>query len=158
MDIIVNVADMKISNDPKATLVTHSLGSCIGLVLYDPIVKVGGMLHYMLPDSTDPDKEKSKPLKFAKTGIPILFRSCYKLGALKGRMFVKAAGGAQVMAAAEQFMIGKRNFAALRKILFKNNVLITAHDTGGSVGRTMRLSIATGEVSIKVSGQNSKIL
>ena len=155
MDIVVGVADMKISDDPNATIVTHSLGSCIGLVIYDPTVKVGGMLHYMLPEPTSPDKAKSKPLMFANTGIPILFN---KLGASKGSMGVKIAGGAQVLAASEHFMIGKRNDAAVRKILYKNNVLIRAGDIGGSMSRTMRLSIATGEVSVKAPGQGIKII
>ena len=158
MDIFVGVADMKISDDPEAILVTHSLGSCIGLTVYDPQAGVGGMLHYMLPESTTPERAKSKPFMFADTGIPLLFKSCYKLGAAKGQMVVKAAGGSQVLDASEQFMIGKRNYAALRKILFRNNVLINAEHIGGSVSRTMRLSIATGEVSVKVSGQKYEIL
>ena len=158
MDIFVGVADMKISDDPEAILVTHSLGSCIGLTVYDPQAGVGGMLHYMLPESTTPERAKSKPFMFADTGIPLLFKSCYKSGAAKGQMVVKAAGGSQVLDASEQFMIGKRNYAALRKILFRNNVLINAEHIGGSVSRTMRLSIATGEVSVKVSGQKYEIL
>lgn len=149
---------MKISDDPEAILVTHSLGSCIGLTVYDPQAGVGGMLHYMLPESTTLDKAKSKPFMFANTGIPLLFKSCYKLGAAKGQMVVKVAGGSQVLGASEQFMIGKRNHTALRKILFRNNVLINAEHIGGSVSRTMRLSIATGEVSVKVSGQKYEIL
>lgn len=158
MDIVVGVADMKASDDPAATLVTHSLGSCIALAVYDPLARVGGMLHYMAPESTNTTKAKSRPLMFADTGIPVLFKSCYKLGAAKGRMIVKVAGGAQILDASEYFMIGKRNHAALRKILFRNNVLIKAEDIGGSVSRTMRLSIATGEVSVKVSGQEHKVL
>jgi len=149
---------MKISDDPEAILVTHSLGSCIGLTVYDPQAGVGGMLHYMLPESTTPDRAKSKPFMFANTGIPLLFKSCYKLGAAKGQMVVKVAGGSQVLDASEQFMIGKRNYAALRKILFRNNVLINAEHIGGSVSRTMRLSIATGEVFVKVSGQKYETL
>lgn len=158
MDIFVGVADMKISDDPEAILVAHSLGSCIGLTVYDPQAGVGGMLHYMLPESTTPDRAKSKPFMFANTGIPLLFESCYKLGAAKGQMVVKAAGGSQVLGASEQFMIGKHNYAALRKILFRNNVLINAEHIGGSVSRTMRLSIATGEVFVKVSGQKYETL
>jgi len=149
---------MKISDDPEAILVTHSLGSCIGLTVYDPQAGVGGMLHYMLPESTTPDRAKSKPFMFANTGIPLLFKSCYKLGAAKGQMVVKAAGGSQVLGASELFMIGKRNYTALRKILFRNNVLINAEHIGGSVSRTMRLSIATGEVFVKVSGQKYETL
>lgn len=150
---------MKVSDDPEVTLVTHSLGSCIGLAVYDPVAKIGGMLHYMLPDSElDTRKAKKSPLMFADTGIPILFKSCYKLGAVKSRMIIKVAGGSQVMDASGVFNIGKRNYAALRKIFWRNNVLIDAEDIGGTVNRTMRLSVATGELSLKVSGQGHKIL
>jgi len=158
VDIVVGIADMKISDDPRVALVTHSLGSCIGLTVYDPQARVGGILHYMLPESTNSERAESKPLMFADTAIPLLFKSCYKKGAVKGRMVVKVAGGAQVLDASEQFMIGKRNYAALRKILFRNNVFIDAEDIGGSVSRTVRLSIATGEVSVKVFGQKYKVL
>jgi len=150
---------MKVSDDPGVTLVTHSLGSCIGLAVYDPVAKVGGMLHYMLPESElDTKKAKTRPLMFADTGIPSLFKACYKLGAAKGRMIVKVAGGAQVMDASGIFNIGKRNYAALRKIFWRNKVIIDGEDIGGMVNRTMRLSIATGELSLKVSGQGNRIL
>lgn len=158
MDMKVGVGDMKVSNDLTVTLVTHSLGSCIGLAVYDPVEKVGGLLHYMLPDSTKSTKGKDKPYMFADTGIPLLYKSCYQLGAKKGSMVVKAVGGAQMMAASERFEIGKRNHAAFRKILFRNNVLIKAEDVGGNVGRTVRMNIATGEVVVKVAGKDYKVL
>ncbi len=159
MNITVGIADMKVSDDPGVTLVTHSLGSCIGLAVYDPVAKVGGMLHYMLPESElDTKKAKTRPLMFADTGIPVLFKACYNLGAAKGRMIVKVAGGAQVMDASGIFNIGKRNYAALRKIFWRNKVIIDGEDIGGMVNRTMRLSIATGELSLKVSGQGNRIL
>ena len=150
---------MKVSNDRRATLVTHSLGSCIGLAVYDPVAKVGGILHYMLPESQlNPEKAKTAPFMFADTGIPILFKSCYKLGAVKGRMTVKVAGGSQAVDESGVFNIGKRNYAALRKIFWLNKVIIDGEDVGGAVNRTMRLSIATGQLSLKVSGQGDKTL
>ena len=153
------MADMKISDDPKVTLVTYSLGSCIGLAVYEPVAYVGGMLHYMLPESEmDLKKAKEVPLMFADTGIPLLFKACYKLGAEKRRMTVKVAGGSQIMDSSEVFNIGKRNYAALRKIFWRNNVLVDAEDIGGTCNRTMWLSIATGEVKLKVSGQGHKVL
>jgi chemotaxis protein CheD len=148
-----------VSNDPAVTLITHSLGSCIGLAVYDPLVKVGGMLHYMLPESDlDLQKAKDKPLMFADTGIPLLFKACYKLGAEKKRMVAKVAGGSQIMDPSGTFNIGKRNYAALRKIFWRNSVMIDAEDIGGTSNRTMRLNIATGELSLKVSGSGEKIL
>jgi len=154
LNITVGVSDMKVSDNPYVTLVTHALGSCIGLTVYDPVARVGGLLHYQLPESRlDTNKAKKTPLKFADTGIPMLFKACFKLGAKKGRMIVKVAGGAQLKDGSGFFNIGKRNYAALRKILWRNNVLIDAEDVGGTVNRTMRLSIATGELSLKVSDQ-----
>lgn len=93
-DIVVGISDLKISKNPGDVLVTYALGSCIGVAVYDPLVKVGGLLHYMLPDSTlDANKARENPGMFADTGIPLLFKSCYALGAEKRRMIVKVAGG-----------------------------------------------------------------
>ncbi len=149
---------MKVSDDPGAIIITHSLGSCIGLTIYDPHVKAGGLLHYMLPTPTDAKKKKTRPFMFAETGIPLLFKACYELGAKKGRMVIKIAGAAQVMDASDVFSIGQRNHGALKQIFFRNNVLIDAEDIGGNRPRTMRLNIATGEVTIKIPGQDYKIL
>jgi len=157
--MVVGIADMKVSNDPDVILVTHALGSCIGLAVYDPVVKVGGLLHYMLPESRiNPKKAKENPFMFADTGIPLLFKTCYRYGAIKQRMIVKVAGGAQVMDEKGQFNIGQRNYVALRKIFWKNGVLIQAEDVGGFVNRTMELDIETGEVRLKLPGQNIKKL
>ena len=159
LNCIVGIADMKVSDDPNVILVTHALGSCIGLAVYDPVVKAGGMLHYMLPESKmDYKKAKEIPLMFADTGIPLLFKACYKLGAEKKRMIVKIAGGAQIMDSSGVFNIGKRNYAALRKIFWRNNVLVDAEEIGGTCNRTMSLSIATGKVWLKVHGQEFKVL
>ncbi len=150
---------MKVSNDPDEVLITYSLGSCIALAVYDPVVKVGGMLHYMLPDSNlDKQKAKEKPFMFANTGIPVLFKSCFKLGAKKNRMIVKVAGGSQLMDRSEFFNIGKRNYAALRKLFWRNNVIIEGEDIGGNVNRTMSLNIETGTVTLKISGRGEVVL
>ncbi len=142
MKIIVGMADMKVSSEPEATLITYALGSCIGVTLYDPVVKVGGMLHFMLPDSQiDPEKGKKNPWMFANTGIPQLFQEAYKLGADKRRLSVKVIGGAQVMDDSGFFNIGKRNYMTLRKMFWTNNVLIHAEDIGGSVNRTIGNSL-----------------
>ena len=159
LNCIVGIADMKVSDDPKVTLVTHALGSCIGVAVYDPVARVGGILHYMLPESKmDHKKAKETPLMFADTGIPLLFKACYKIGADKKRMIVKVAGGARIMDPSEVFNIGKRNYAALRKIFWRNNVLVDAEDIGGTSNRTMWLSVATGEVWLRVHGREHKVL
>ena len=92
--VTIGIADLKVSNNPEDTLVTYSLGSCIGLAVYDPMAKVGGILHYMLPDSSiNQERAEKNPAMFANKGIPLLFKQCYSLGADKKRMIIKVAGG-----------------------------------------------------------------
>ncbi len=153
MKQIVGVADMKVSNNPGESIITYSLGSCIGLVIYDPAVKVGGILHYMLPDSSiDRQKAVARPYMFADSGIPRLFKTAYQLGAAKQRMRVYVAGGAEILDQQGFFNIGKRNYMALKKMFFKNKVMITRQDVGGNVNRTVRIEIATGDIYVKTSG------
>ena len=154
MKHIVGVADMKISNDPNDSIITYSLGSCIGVVIYDPVAKAGGILHYMLPDSTiDRQKAQAKPFMFADTGIPMLFRQTYTYGGKKQRMKIVIAGGAEILDQKGFFNIGKRNYTALKKMFFRNNVIINHQDVGGNVNRTVRLEINSGDVYMKTSGQ-----
>ena len=158
MKLIVGVSDMKVSNDPNATLITYSLGSCIGVVIFDPVAKAGGLLHYMLPESSlDENKAKNNPYMFADTGIPSLFKATYALGAKKQRMKIAVMGGSQVLDQKGFFNIGKRNHTALRKMFFKNNVIISYEDVGGNVNRTIRLEMSTGDIYNKVSGGNGEI-
>jgi len=153
MDIVVGVGDMKISNDPEDVLVTYSLSSCIGLAIYDPVAKVGGLLHYMLPESSlDGNKARKNPYMFGDTGIPLLFKEAYKLGAKKNRLKVIVVGGAQILDQKGFFNIGKRNHTLLRKMFWKNNVMIDYEEVGGTVNRTIRLEIESGQAWLKVSG------
>ncbi|WP_022666473.1 chemotaxis protein CheD [Desulfospira joergensenii] len=150
---IVGVADMKVSNNTAESVITYSLGSCIGLVIYDPAVRVGGILHYMLPESSiDREKAARKPYMFADTGIPRLFKTAYALGAKKPRMKIYVAGGAEILDQKGFFNIGKRNYMALKKIFFKNKVMISQQNVGGNVNRTVRIEIATGDIFVKTSG------
>ena len=150
---------MKVSRQAEADLITYSLGSCIGVVVFDPVARVGGLLHFMLPESQiDPEKAKRNPWMFADTGIPVLFKEAYKYGAEKSRLIVKVAGGSQIMDDKGFFNIGKRNYAAMRKIFWRNNVLIKAEDVGGMVNRTVRLEMSTGRVWMKTSGEGEREL
>jgi chemotaxis protein CheD len=153
MDIVVGVGDMKVSNEPGVVLVTYSLSSCIGLAIHDPVAQVGGMLHYMLPESSlDGRKAKKNPYMFGDTGIPFLFRESYKLGAKKNRLRVIVVGGAQILDQKGLFNIGKRNYIILRKLFWKNNVMTDFEDVGGNVNRTLKLEIKTGQTWLKISG------
>jgi len=154
MKVIIGISDMKIGTKPDEELVTYSLGSCIGVALWDPVAKVGALLHYMLPDSSiDKEKAEQKPYMFADTGVPRMFKEIYKHGAVKERMKVYIVGGAQVMDDSGMFNIGKRNQMIIRKMFWKNNVTVTKEDVGGSVNRTITLNIGTGNVKLKISGQ-----
>jgi chemotaxis protein CheD len=153
MKQIIGVADMKVSDNVQDTIVTYSLGSCIGLVIYDPAARVGGLLHFMLPESKiDREKAARKPYMFADTGIPRLFRAAYELGAKKQRIKIFVAGGAEILDQKGFFNIGKRNYMALKKIFMKNRVLIDKEQVGGNVNRTVRMDIQTGDIFVKTSG------
>jgi chemotaxis protein CheD len=152
--VVVDIADLTASRDPGAAIITYSLGSCIGVVVWDPVVRAGGMLHYMLPDSQlSAEKARSNPAMFCDTGVPRLFRAVYELGAVKARLVVKVAGGSQLLDDNGTFNIGKRNYLALRKLFWKNGVMISAESVGGSVSRTLKLDVGTGQVTIKTRNQ-----
>ena len=158
-DLIVGISDIKITNNVEDVIITYALGSCIGITVYDPGAKVGGLLHYMLPDSMlDEQKAKQKPAMFADTGIPLLFKSCYAMGAEKKRMIVNAIGGASILDDANFFRIGQKNITAMRKIFWKNNVMIKAEDIGLNYNRTVRLEMRTGKVFVRSSGGEMKEL
>lgn len=160
-DRVVGVADMKVSASADERLLTYALGSCLGIAVYDPVMHVGGLLHVMLPSaSLDPEKMVQNPAMFVDSGVPHLFRECYKLGARKERMIVKVAGGSHSGDTGEddRYQIGKRNLVTLRKLLWKNGVMLHAQETGGvQVSRTMWLDVATGELTLKVDGAECKL-
>ena len=159
MKVIVGISDMKISSKPDDELITYSLGSCIGLVLWDPQVKVGALLHFMLPDSSiDKNKAIQKPYMFADKAVPMMFKELYKFGAQKNRLKVYVIGGANVLDDSGMFNIGKRNQMIVRKMFWKNKVMVTKEDVGGSVNRTVYLQVGTGKVLLKTSGKGESIL
>ena len=142
---------MAVSDSPDELLITYSLGSCIAVIIFDPLAGVGGMLHYMLPDSSlDPEKAKKNPSMFADTGITLLFKNSYLMGARKEYIVVKTVGGAQMLDPNGIFNIGKKNYVAMRKIFWKNNVAIAAEHVGGEIDRTVRLEMDSGRVIVKV--------
>lgn len=152
--ITVDIADLKVSDDPDAVLVTWALGSCIAVIVHDPIRKVGGMIHYMLPvSSASPEKAKEKPGMFADTGIPLLFETMYRAGCQKRDLVVKVAGGGKLYDDQGTFEIGRRNYTMLRKMFWKAGVVIAAEDVGGAKSRTARLAIGTGLTTIRSGGE-----
>lgn len=154
----VSVSEMQISNMPTDVLVTYSLGSCAGLSLYDPVAGVGGLIHCMLPLSKiDREKAKANPQMFVDTGVPDLLQNMFNLGAQRKRIIAKVAGCAQLLDEKKLFRIGERNYTVLRKVLWKNDILIAAEDIGGSIPRTMFLYMETGVTILKVRGQEVEL-
>ena len=151
--LTVGVGDCKLSNAAESVLATYALGSCIAVAIHDPVAGVGGLLHFMLPESSlNLEKAGQNPFMFADTGIPLLFRTAYGLGAEKRRLVVWVAGGAQVMDEQGVFNIGKRNHVALRKILWKAGVMVHGEEVGGNTSRTVRLEVSTGRFWIRGPG------
>lgn len=154
----VGIGDMKTSRDPQTVLETIGLGSCVGIAAWCPKTGLGGMLHYMLPlSSLNPKRAKESPATFADTGVPLLFRELYALGAKKEDLIIKIAGGASLNGAMEMFAVGKRNLSTLKKMFDQNGFRVAAHDVGGNRSRTMRLWLGDGRVHISSPGHEGEL-
>ena len=152
----VGIADLKATTSPHR-IITLGLGSCVGIILYDNLTKIGGMVHIMLPESTK-FKQADNPAKFADTGITLLLQEILKLGANKKRLFAKIAGGAQMFKsnASNLLNIGERNTEKTREILADLKIPLVAEHTGGSIGRTLILDNYSGKVFVRVIGNKPK--
>ena len=141
---------MAVSNNPQVVLSTYALGSCVGIVAYDPLTRIGGILHLMLPDSTiSPEKAARQPAMFADTGLPHFFHSLAGLKGDRGRMRLFVAGGASVIAGSDPFRIGERNAKTTMDYLQKQGYRVTQTDLGGAINRTLHLELSTGKVTLK---------
>jgi len=155
--IRVGMADYKVGSAPS-TIISYGLGSCIGISLYDPQTKVGGLLHIMLPDSTQA-RPTDNPAKFADTGLPLMLKHVLALGAVKTRLVAKIAGGAQMFAfqnATDIMRVGSRNAEAAKKILKAQGIKIIGEDTGGTYGRTVSIDLNTGVYKVKTIDKGEK--
>jgi chemotaxis protein CheD len=160
MKHVVGVADMRIAGNEGDVIITHALGSCLGITIHDPVSHVGGMLHVMLPTgSIDPARAAANPFMFVDSGVPQFFREAYAAGAVKDRLIVKVAGGASVGIAGteDRFAIGRRNYITLKKLFWQNGVLIRAEAVGGHIPRTMSLELGEGRVWISTAGQDTEL-
>ncbi|MDE5781605.1 MAG: chemotaxis protein CheD [Lachnospiraceae bacterium] len=158
--IKVGMADMKLCNAPDG-LTTLGLGSCVGVTMYDPITKVSGMLHLMLPDSTH-IRNNQNIAKFADTGIKELYNCMLKKGACAGRIVAKIAGGAQMFSYgggnSEIMSVGQKNVEATKRILSELKIKIVAEDTGLNYGRTIIFDSQTGNLKIRAVGKQETII
>ena len=147
---MVGISDLQVSNDPKATLVTYALGSCIAVTLYDPVKQVGGLLHFLLPSAQeDSPKQTESPLKYCDTGLEILLKKVCARGGVKRRLIVKVVGGAQLTESSGPMDIGRCNYEAVSVQLTKHGLSIRAEDVGGRGSRTAMLELDTGKVTIR---------
>ncbi len=158
--VVVGIGDCRVSAKSSDDLVTYALGSCIGVVIHDATAGVGGLLHLLLPHSSlNPSKAKANPFVFADSGIPILFRQAYALGARKERLVTQIIGGAQMHAGGDMWNIGKQNIAVALQILVRAGVHAGSDFVGGRKARTVRLDVMTGTVSVsEVRGNCMKAL
>lgn len=156
----VGMADLRVCREPDS-LTTLGLGSCVGICLYDPVTKISGMAHIMLPDSTQISRDKN-PAKYADTGIVLLIREMVALGANKNRLWAKIAGGAQMFAfnaAADSLgRVGDRNVESVKANLAALRIPIIASDTGLNYGRTIEFFSADGSLLIKSVGKALKTI
>ena len=157
-EVRVKVADYAVAADGLIT--TVGLGSCVAIALYDPVVRVGGLAHVLLPSETM-SRDRSNPAKFPGTVVPLVLAEMQKLGALPGRIRAKIAGGASMFAnfsSSNGINIGERNVAAVRDVLAKRRIQIVAEDTGSDHGRSVYFHLADGRVEVRSVRKGSRVL
>jgi len=156
----IGIAEQKIARAPDK-LVTLGLGSCVGVILFDPVLKLGGMVHIMLPSSPQGGATFNRS-KFADTGIPELLRQMMQNGARPSRLIAKLAGGAHMfntMYSNDALNVGERNAQACNKILRAHAITIAAEDTGGTSGRSIEFCCETSVLQVRtVSPRNIRLL
>lgn len=150
------MAEARASALADATLITCSLGSCIGISVYDPVAGAGGLLHFQLPESgIDPSRAVYAPATFADTGIALLLSEVESLGGVRERLTVKAAGAARIVGYGGACGIALRNQAALRRVLRRHALVLDASDLGGYGPRTLLLRLADGATLLKSGGRTT---
>lgn len=159
--IKVGMADLKICKAPDA-VTTLGLGSCVGIAIRDPMTKIGGLAHIMLPDSTQITSQTVNIPKFADTGAKELVNQIVKAGGNRSRLVAKIAGGAQMFAfqnsGNEMMAVGERNAKSVRKVLAEMKIPILAEDCGLNYGRTVEFFPETGDYVIKAVGKPVKTI
>jgi chemotaxis protein CheD len=150
--IKVAMADLNVARQ-GCSLQTAGLGSCVGVTLYDPVAKVAGLAHVMLPSSEIAREEKLNVAKYADTAIPEMIRLLQSIGAVISRLEAKLAGGAQMFSfgsfGGDMMRIGPRNVESCKLSLKKFNIPVKAEDTGGNYGRTIEMQCDTGKLIVR---------
>lgn len=157
--IVVGLGELAVSKDPSSVLTCLGLGSCIALCAYDPVSRVGGMVHIVLPQNNG--TSDNSPAKYADTAVPLLIQEMSKINGLKSRLIIKIVGGAQMSLAPGLkgiFNTGERNVEMVISALNREHIAISASDIGGNKGRTVHLFPATGKVTVRSAGDEMRDL
>lgn len=151
---VVGIGEFAVSDAPADTILTHALGSCVAVCIWDRVAGIGGLLHFLLPDAAiNPARAKAQPATFANTGLPLMFHAAYSLGLVKERCQVRLVGGADVTSPRTGAgHIGKKNLLAARSILWHNGLLIEAEETGGTIPRNVALRLSDGAIAVTSGG------
>ena len=158
--VVVNLGEVRISRQPQEILVAYGLGSCVGVGMYDPVARVGGLLHAVLAEC--PGDGEAPATQFVDSGLAWLLAELRKEGACPERLVVSLVGGANMLASApclaQQLNIGQRNVETARTYLAKLNLKICGQAVGGTDGRTMRLYLADGRTTVRVAGGAERVI
>jgi chemotaxis protein CheD len=147
--VVIGIGEFAVTTALDVEIVTHALGSCVAVCLWDPVTHVAGMLHFLLPESRlNAERAARQPGTFADTGIPLLFQAAYKAGAVKSRLRVQLLGGAAITGGPNGLDVGRRNSLIAKKILWQNGVLVKGEALGGTDTRTVSLSASNGRVLV----------
>lgn len=153
VEVVVGISEYAVSTDPEDTLVTYALGSCVGLAMHDREAGVAGMLHSMMPVSrSNAEKAVEVPGMYVDTGAVALLKAMFERGATRANLVAKVAGAASTVDEDRLFRIGDRNYLVLRKVLWKNGILIASEDVGGRESRTVYLAVGTGQTLVRSNG------
>lgn len=147
--VTVGIGEWSVSRNPEETLKTFALGSCVAVLIYDTKLRVAGMIHVALPESSiNPDLARQSPGRFADSGLPLMIEGMKAMGASRAHVWVKLVGGSSIMDPVGHFDIGRRNVLAVKRHLWKSSLGPVAEDVGGDISRTVSLSVADGSVAV----------
>lgn len=154
--LVIGIGELAVAPAPSE-IVTHALGSCIAVCLWDGTRRIGAMLHFLLPDSKiNAARAQQQPEAFADTGIPLLVKRFTEAGGNARQAVVKIVGGAEV-GGAGSLNIGRRNILAAKTLLWKHGLMLKGDQVGGTVPRTVYLDAATGQLTIATGGQSTQL-
>lgn len=155
------IGEMIVSATPDEVLIAYGLGSCVAICLYDPVARVGGILHALLPTPTTESRVNGRPTKYVDRGIALLLESMFKHGAKRFRLMTYLCGGAKMVTTTgfeDQLNIGERNIVAAREAFETHRLQLRAEAIGGAAGRTVKLYIATGKVTVRTLRGGEQVL